>query len=74
MSVLDLIESLKTALNPERMRMAPDQKTLWLAEIWQEVHAVISNDAYFRLWLKAQEATKAPYGPISNNHQWICHL
>jgi hypothetical protein len=25
----------------------------------------MSNDAYFRLWIKAQEAAKAPYGPIS---------
>jgi hypothetical protein len=45
--------------------MTPDQRTLWLAEIWQEIHALMSNDAYFRLWIKAQEAAKAPYGPIS---------
>lgn len=43
-----------------------DNKKLWLAEeIWPEIHAMMHNDGYFRLWLKAQEAAAAPYGPIS---------
>ena len=42
-----------------------DKMKLWLAEeIWPEIHALMHNDGYFRLWLKAQEAAGAPYGPI----------
>lgn len=44
---------------------AADQKTLWLdEEIWPEIIAMMHGDAYFRLWLKANEIAKAPHGPI----------
>jgi hypothetical protein len=45
--------------------MPTDQKTIWLGTIWREVHALMHADGYFRLWVKAQEAAKIPYGPIS---------
>jgi hypothetical protein len=46
--------------------MSADQKQLWLNEhIWPEIHAMMHNDAYFRLWLQAQELSERPYGPIA---------
>ena len=46
--------------------MIADQKQLWLTDhIWPEIHAMMHNDAYFRLWLKAQELAGRPYGPIA---------
>jgi hypothetical protein len=43
-----------------------DQKKLWLdQEIWPEIHAMMHNDGYFRLWLKAHDAAGTPYGPIA---------
>ncbi len=43
-----------------------DQKRHWLdEEIWPEIHAMMHSDGYFRLWLKAQEIAKIPYGPIA---------
>jgi hypothetical protein len=43
-----------------------DQMKLWLdQEIWPEIHAMMHNDGYFRLWLKAQESAGTPYGPIA---------
>ena len=44
--------------------MAQDRKHVWLTKIWQEIHTLLGCDAYFRLWLKAQEAAQIPYGPI----------
>ncbi|HEX2715762.1 MAG TPA: hypothetical protein VHM88_26565 [Candidatus Acidoferrales bacterium] len=44
--------------------MAQDRKAVWLNKIWQEVQTLLGSDAYFRLWLKAQEAAQIPYGPI----------
>ncbi len=45
---------------------AVDQKTLWLNdEIWPEVYTLIKDDAYFQLWLKANEIAATPYGPIA---------
>jgi hypothetical protein len=41
-----------------------DRKAVWLNRIWQEIHTLLGSDAYFRLWLKAQEAAQIPYGPI----------
>jgi hypothetical protein len=45
---------------------APDQMKHWLDhELWPEIHAMMQNDAYFRLWLKAQELAGKPFGPIA---------
>jgi hypothetical protein len=47
---------------------ATDQKTLWLEEeIWPEILAMMHSDAFFRLWLKAQELAAIPYGPIAQS-------
>jgi hypothetical protein len=46
--------------------MPADQKEIWLNDhIWPEIHAMMHNDAYFRLWLQAQELAERPYGPIA---------
>jgi hypothetical protein len=45
--------------------MSPDPKNLWLDTIWQEIHALLAFDAYFRLWVRAQEAANIPHGPIA---------
>ena len=45
--------------------MGQDRKAAWLKKIWQEIHTLLATDAYFRLWLKAQEAAQIPYGPIA---------
>jgi hypothetical protein len=52
-----------------------DQMKLWLdQEIWPEIHAMMHNDGYFRLWLKAQER-RNPVRPYrANGHQWLCDL
>jgi hypothetical protein len=43
-----------------------DQKVVWLDEkIWPEIIAMMHGDAYFRLWLKAQELAQMPCGPIA---------
>jgi hypothetical protein len=47
--------------------MPADQKEIWLNDhIWPEIHAMMHNDAYFRLWLQAQELAERPYGPIGD--------
>jgi len=47
------------------MTTTPDKKTQWLNAILNDVHALMGSDAYFRLWVKAQEAANTPHGPIS---------
>jgi hypothetical protein len=43
-----------------------DQTRHWLdEEIWPEIHSMMHSDGYFKLWLKAQELAKMPYGPIA---------
>jgi hypothetical protein len=46
--------------------IAAEKEQLWLTDhIWPEIHAMMHNDAYFRLWLPAQELARKPYGPIA---------
>jgi hypothetical protein len=43
-----------------------DKAKRWLKdEIWPDVHEMIRQDAYFRLWFKAHEMAKANVGPIA---------
>jgi hypothetical protein len=51
---------------PQVIVPAIDLIALWLhEEIWPEIHAMMHNDGYFKLWLKAQEISEAPHGPIA---------
>ncbi len=36
-----------------------------LNEIWQEIHSLLVSDAYFHLWVNAQELVNIPSGPIA---------
>lgn len=48
------------------LNIGADKARLWLdKEIWPEIQAMLSSDAYFRLLLKAHEFAQTPYGPIA---------
>jgi len=59
-----------TYLNTKAMNLSAtlpvEQIVPWLnGEIWPEIHAMMHNDAYFKLWYKAYEIAAIPLGPIA---------